>query len=128
MEWSIAGSTQKVRNRLGLRRGDAQGSGASDPGSATRAPPEAHPQLEPEPRPENGLQLASTVIGDWQRTFRVVVLAVTFASCAAAILYVLQLRADRWGSVAAVAVYVIAMEALRRRRERQRSPEPPPQE
>lgn len=58
------------------------------------------------------------VIGDWQRTLRVVVLAATLAACIGVVLYVLQLRADRWGSAVAVAVYVVMSEAWRRRRDR----------
>jgi hypothetical protein len=66
------------------------------------------------------------VIGDWQRTLRVVVLVATLAACIGAVLYVLQLRADRWGSVIAVAIYVVASEAWRRRRERRAGPHSPP--
>jgi hypothetical protein len=66
------------------------------------------------------------VIGDWQRTLRVVVLAATLAACIGAVLYVLQLRADRWGSAVAVAIYVVANEAWRRQRDRRKGPGPPP--
>ena len=128
MEWSIAGSTQKAWSRLRPQRRRRPEAGGTDLGSATRAPPGDQPRPDPGPRPENGLELANIVLGDWQRTLRAVVLAITFASCVAAILYVLQLRADRWGSVAAVAVYVVTLEALRRRRERASSTQPPDQE
>lgn len=148
MEWSVAQPVQRLRSRFLNRTGRNDraadsGAGAASQGrspeesstspasaiSPKRAPPGKQAPWASAARPRNGLELASLVIGDWQRTLRVVVLAATLAACIGAILYVLQLRADRWGSAIAVAIYVVASEAWRRRRERRAgSGSPPDQE
>jgi hypothetical protein len=144
MEWSVAQPVQRLWSRFLNRTGRidrAADSGAGDasqgrsPEASTSPAPAISPKRAPPGRlaprasavrPSNGLELASLVIGDWQRTLRVVVLAATLAACIGAILYVLQLRADRWGSAIAVAIYVVASEAWRRRRERRVGPGSPP--
>ena len=63
------------------------------------------------------LGLVEHALDDWPRTLRLMVLAITGASCVAAILFVLQLHPDRWASVVAVAASVIGILRLRRRRD-----------
>jgi hypothetical protein len=148
MEWSVAQPVQRLRSRFLNRPGRidrAAGTGAGDASqepyaggprtlpalatSPTRAPPGEEASSDPAAAPRNGLELASMVIGDWQRTLRVVVLAATLAACIGGVLYVLQLRADRWAPAVVVAAYVVASEAWRRCRERRaRSGRPPDQE
>jgi hypothetical protein len=77
-------------------------------------------------RPANWLELVHDALADWSRTLRLVVLALTAALCAASVIFVIQLHADRWGSVVAVAVSVTAAIAAGRLRIGGRSPPKPP--
>jgi len=76
-------------------------------------------------RPASWLELVYDALGDWPRTLRLVVLAVTAALCAASVIFVIQLHADRWGSVVAVAASVTAAIAAGRLRTGGRSPPEP---
>lgn len=62
------------------------------------------------------LELIGSAIDDWPRTWRLVVLLVAASLSGATILFVLQLHADRWVSVTAVAASVIGAAGVRRRR------------
>jgi hypothetical protein len=77
-------------------------------------------------RPANFLELVHDALADWSRTLRLVVLALTAALCAASVIFVIQLHADRWGSVVAVAISVTAAIAAGRLRIGGRSPREPP--
>lgn len=77
-------------------------------------------------RPANFLELIHDALADWSRTLRLVVLALTAALCAASVIFVIQLHADRWGSVVAVAISVTAGIAAGRLRIGGRSPPEPP--
>jgi hypothetical protein len=57
-------------------------------------------------KPESWLELVHEAIGDWSRTWRLVVLAATAAICVASVIFVIQLRPDRWQSVLAIASLV----------------------
>jgi hypothetical protein len=72
-------------------------------------------------RPASWLDLIHDATGDWSRTWRLVVLAATAALCVASVVFVIQLRPDRWGSVLAVATFVSAAVGVRRFRSRVRA-------
>ena len=93
----------------------------SAPVSAKRAPPSTSGKRVPGSGPQTWLELIGGAIDDWPRTCRLVVLLVAAALSIGTILFVIQLHADKWISVTAVAASVIAAEGVRRRRNQSRS-------
>jgi hypothetical protein len=66
-------------------------------------------------RPKNVLELISDAIEDWATTCRLATLAVTTALCGCALLFSIQLKSEKWTSVAVVAASVVTVVGVGRR-------------
>ena len=74
------------------------------------------------PKPENWLELIHYAIHrGWSYSLQLVVLATTAALCVASVMFVVQLHADRWASVVAVAASIITGVEVGRLRNSHRS-------
>jgi hypothetical protein len=114
----VATPDENARLRIGrwllasrAKAASAAPSSASRP--AKRAPPGKRPPATGTRWPRNLLELVVWVIEDPKRTRRVGllvgILTPVTASCIAGIVYVIQLRPDRWAYVAAASASVIAI-------------------
>jgi hypothetical protein len=81
-----------------------------------RAPPPMLAASTVRRRPKNLLELVSDAIEDSGRTCRLAILIATTGLCLTAIVFVVQLRPERWVSVAAAATSVITITSVDRRR------------